>query len=433
MESKKLGPYQLGEELGRGGMGVVYKAMDTTLQRYVAVKVLPAELASEPLIVARFVREARSLAKLHHPNLMNIYTVGEEDGQHYFAMELVEGETLAAVLREKGAFSVQKTVDIMIQVLAGLERVHGAGLVHRDIKPSNIMLDTAGRAILMDFGLAKARTDQVLTAPGSIMGTPEYMPPEQVHGEEADARSDLYSIGVVLFQMVTGWPPFTDKSDINILKKHMDEKPPRLTEVAVDVPFTFDAIVQRLMSKRPEDRFQSASDLAQELVRFRDSTGRTATMPPAGVRGGGKPPAISGLAAPPSLKPAVSKPAAAATPSDRPDLSQAPTILSQREDLISTAPARVKGDAPHPHPPAHAPQSQHAPPATPQATTPSYKSVAAYFVGGMVMCLILLALLFLVFRHFRGGRRKSPPGPFPVILLSSPDAGQCLGPPGREG
>ncbi|MDA1139027.1 MAG: serine/threonine-protein kinase [Planctomycetota bacterium] len=263
-----LGKYKLTEELGRGGMGTVYRAHDAQLRRDVALKVLPKEYCQDPVTVERFVREARALGNLHHPNLTAIYDVGEAGGRYFFAMELVKGRPLSDILYERGRLPWEEAVQVAVQILAGLEAAHAAGLIHRDLKPGNIMLNKDGRAILMDFGLAKRDGENSLTEDGIILGTPDYMSPEQAKGHTLDRRADLYSVGVVLFHILSGRVPYSGKSSIKVLEKHVHEPVPALSEIVHDLPEGLSSVVARLMAKKPEDRFQTAGEVGSALKRF---------------------------------------------------------------------------------------------------------------------------------------------------------------------
>ncbi len=277
LTGKTLGVYEIREAIGQGGMGAVYKAHDSTLDRFVAVKVLPASLAADESYVARFQHEAKSLAKLQHPNLIHIYAVGEQDGINYFSMELLSGSSLQSILAERGYLPAATTIQIVGQVMAGLHKAHEIGMVHRDIKPANIMLQKeAGghRAILMDFGLAKEDTSDGLTREGTIIGTPEYMSPEQAQGEVVDLRSDIYSLGVVMYEMLSGKPPFEGKSSFSILRQHVEQEPKPLQEVAPQVPEPLAKIVAKMLAKKREARYPSVIELALALLPLR----RTAAL-----------------------------------------------------------------------------------------------------------------------------------------------------------
>jgi serine/threonine protein kinase len=274
LAGQRLGPYQLIDKIGEGGMGAVYKARDISLQRTVAVKVLPSALAADKIYVTRFVREARSVAKLSHPNLVHIYHVGQKEGLYYFAMEHIEGRTLSGVLHSGGPLSVPECLRISGQTLAALQKIHAVDLTHRDIKSGNVMIEAGtSRAVLMDFGLAKdsgPRDDGKpdLTSAGVIMGTPEYMSPEQAEGEDVDARSDIYAFGIMAFEMLTGVVPFTGKSAIAILRKQVEEPVPPMKDLGVVVPAALEAVVVKAMAKKPAQRYQTACEMAADLLRI---------------------------------------------------------------------------------------------------------------------------------------------------------------------
>jgi serine/threonine protein kinase len=265
---EKLGRYLLKEPLGSGGMSCVYKAHDPVLDREVAVKILPPELGRDETLRQRFQEEARALGRVQHPNLVRIYAVGQEGLSSYYAMELIGGVSLQKAVAALGRMSVEEAVAVVLQVSGGLQAVHESGIVHRDVKPSNIMLDASGRAILMDFGLARREERQTFTAAGAVLGTPEYMSPEQARGDKADLRSDLYSLGVVLFELLGGRPPFYGKDTISILRKHVETAPPALENIAPDVPEAVRDIISRLLAKDPDERYPHVQGVVQELSRF---------------------------------------------------------------------------------------------------------------------------------------------------------------------
>ncbi|HVX42085.1 MAG TPA: serine/threonine-protein kinase [Gemmatimonadaceae bacterium] len=261
--------YELDQEIGRGGMGVVYRAKDRRLKRTVAIKVLPPELAFRSEIKTRFLREAETAAQLNHPNIVDIYAVDEAEGIVYFVMAYITGDNLAKRLHDQGALSCDETRRILRDVADALAYAHERGVVHRDIKPDNILIDAqSGRPMVTDFGIARAVSegDTRLTATGIAIGTPTYMSPEQAAGERTiDGRSDLYSLGVVGYQMLTGEPPFIANSTPAILVKHISEQPTPIEQRRSDVPQDLARSIMMLLEKDPANRFPSASAVVVAL------------------------------------------------------------------------------------------------------------------------------------------------------------------------
>ena len=283
MPADKIGIYILQKQIGKGGMGAVHLAHDPTLDRPVAIKILPAELAADPDYVARFEREATSLAKIRHPNLVHIYAVGCDQGRHYIAMEYIRGRTLDRILRKQGRLHYKVAIRVLGQVLSALDKVHAAGIVHRDLKASNIMIDEDKRAILMDFGLAKPRHDRSVTTGHTIIGTPEYMAPELAEGHDAGFRSDIYALGIVLYEMLAGSVPFRGTSAIATLRQHVETPLPPLADAAPGVPPELGRIVASALAKKPDGRYATVRELATDLVAVRRTSelARLATARPA--------------------------------------------------------------------------------------------------------------------------------------------------------
>src|SRR3954463_7068223 len=269
--------YELDTEIGRGGMGAVYRAKDRRLKRTVAIKVLPPELAFRSEIKTRFLREAETAAQLNHPNIVDIYAVDEAEGIVYFVMAYITGDNLAKRLHDNGALSVDETRRTMRDVADALAYAHERGVVHRDIKPDNILIDQgSGRPMVTDFGIARAVSegDSRLTATGIAIGTPTYMSPEQAAGERTiDGRSDLYSLGILGYQMLTGEPPFIANSTPAILVKHISERPTPVEQRRADVPQDLGAVIMRLLEKDPANRLANANAVVQAL-----DTGRLPAM-----------------------------------------------------------------------------------------------------------------------------------------------------------
>ncbi|GBC88800.1 Serine/threonine-protein kinase PrkC [bacterium HR13] len=265
MLGKQIGPYKIVEKLGEGGMGVVYKGIHTQIDQVVAIKVLYPNYAKDKEFRERFIREAKTQAKFHHPNLVNILNyLEDEDGNMYIVMEYVDGGSLEDRIK-KGAFSIKDAVSVIVQVLNALAYMHSKGIIHRDIKPANIMfLDDTVK--VSDFGIAKPITDRGITKTGAIVGTVLYMAPEVIKGEPATYASDLYAVGVILYQMLTGRSPFFGKTDFEIMKAHTEKEPPAPEELVPNLPSGIGQIVKKALAKDPKERFMSAEEFKEALI-----------------------------------------------------------------------------------------------------------------------------------------------------------------------
>src|SRR6516162_6921762 len=274
--STRLGPYEILAPLGAGGMGEVYRARDTRLERTVAIKILPEQLSQDPVRKQRFEREAKTISNLNHPHICVRYDVGHQDGIDYLVMECVEGETLAKRL-EKGPMPLEQVLKFGAQIAEALDKAHRCAVVHRDLKPGNIMLTPTG-AKLLDFGLAKPATpvsslatltatkkEWAVTEEGTIVGTFQYMSPEQIEGKELDGRSDIFSLGAVLYEMLTGQRAFSGKSQLSIASAILEKEPAPISSVKPMTPQAIDHTIRRCLAKDPEERWQTARDLALEL------------------------------------------------------------------------------------------------------------------------------------------------------------------------
>ena len=258
--------YRLDERIASGGMGSVYAATDQRLQRTVAVKLLKEGLAEDPTFIERFRREARAAGALSHPNIAGVYDFGDDDSRHYMVMELANGKDLARVLREDGPMEADRATNIAAQIAAALEHAHAAGVVHRDIKPPNVIVDGNDKVKVTDFGIARAAGDATLTATGSVLGSAHYISPEQAGGAEVGPASDIYSLGIVLYEMLTGTVPFTGDSIIAVAMRHVSDDVPAPSELRSDIPAHLDGVVQRATAKDPRDRYRSAAELRSALL-----------------------------------------------------------------------------------------------------------------------------------------------------------------------
>ncbi len=295
MIGRSLSQYRVTAAIGAGGMGEVYRATDSRLGRDVAIKVLPAAVASDPERRQRFEQEARAASALNHPNILAVYDIGEADGTTYIAMELVEGKTLRELLAAGEPLATKKVLDIAVQIAEGLAKAHGSGIVHRDLKPENVMISRDGYVKILDFGLAKL-TEAIpqdasglptvigSTEPGTVMGTAGYMSPEQASGHAVDFRSDQFSFGTIVYEMATGKRAFQRKTGAETLVAIIREEPESIGQLAPQAPAPVRWIVERLLAKDPEERFASTKDLARDLKSVRDHLSETSAsggLPPA--------------------------------------------------------------------------------------------------------------------------------------------------------
>src|SRR3954447_8458250 len=270
-QSRRIGQFEVQELLGQGGIGQVFAARDTVLDRLVAIKSLRAELLNDRSFVERFPGEAKNLALLSHPNITTLYTLHEENGALYMIMELVRGRTLENILEERGTpFSVEEAVAIAAQAADGLAYAHEMGIVHRDIKPANLILTNSGLLKIMDFGIARAQGSQRMTRDGSIVGTLAYMSPEQCRGQEVDGRTDQYSLAIVLYEMLTGKVPFEATTDYELMQAHINSPPEWPSRRVPGIAPHAEKALMKALSKKPHDRFPT-------LTAFKDALGAPAS------------------------------------------------------------------------------------------------------------------------------------------------------------
>ena len=299
---QKVGHYEVVSELGRGGMGVVYKGFEPSLSRHVAIKLMSEALAHDPQVVERFLREARSMAQLNDPHIIQIYMIGEDAGQPFFAMEYVEGESLSQTLRREGKLDSKRALGIVVQAARGLSTAHDLGVVHRDIKPANLMITPRGLVKVADFGIALATRDfsQKLTGTGEFVGTPGYLSPEVCLGQQVDQRSDVFSLGIVLFEMLAGRMPFTDQSPLGLMLEVVRAEIPDVRSLGADVSQDVINVLNKMLLKDPTLRYGSCHDLIEDIERL-------AQMP-------SKPGAVPGVTSASTLPNGVRAPAQATLP-----------------------------------------------------------------------------------------------------------------------
>jgi len=269
---ERIGPYQVRRQIGAGGMGIVYEAHDPRLGRSVALKTLRPELYADRDARRRFLAEARAMAGVSHPNVVQIYDIREERGAIYFAMELLDGTPLDTLVRERGPLSLDRALDIVDQTAAGLQAAAGHGIIHRDVKPANLLLDAAGRVKVTDFGLAKkVVAGAEVTSSTVFFGTPCYLSPERASGQAVDERSDIYSLGATLYELLTGKPPFSGANPVAVISKHLTEPVPPPRHARPDLPYPVQLLVLQMLAKEPQSRPQNYAVLRSQLARLRDT------------------------------------------------------------------------------------------------------------------------------------------------------------------
>ncbi len=387
---QSIGRFEIIEEIGRGGMGIVYRARQTALGRQVAIKVLPPQLAArEGNSVERFFREARAAAKLTHPNIVTIHDVGQQDDFYYIVMEEVKGRPLHVMLRESGRLSVKQAAAILTQVASALDYAHSQGVIHRDVKPANILVRDDGTAKLVDFGIARVAQEPGLTATGFSFGTAAYVAPEQIEGAEASAVSDIYSLGVVLYEMLTGQPPFRGATPTSVLYKHVHEPPPTLRSLAPDLPAKLEPIIKKALAKDPVDRYPTASALAAALTPIAERD-RTTLWPPA-ARSTPLPTNAPRSTPVPGVPPRAT-PIPGAPPRSTPIPSSAPRA--------TPAPSAQSGGASLPPPTQLVTPKPSAPlPVQTAAAQPQKKRTGLWIAGAALLLAVLVGVAFLLFNR----------------------------------
>ena len=257
--------YEIIRSVGEGGMANVYLALDTILNRKVAVKILRGDLAEDEKFVRRFQREAISASSLNDPNIVEVYDVGEDDGKYFIVMEYVEGKTLKQLIKKRGSLTLPEVIDIMLQLTSAIAHAHESYIIHRDIKPQNVIILEDGRVKIMDFGIAVALNAGELTQTNSVMGTVYYIPPEQANGGKADVKSDIYSLGILMYELVTGHVPFRGENPVEVAIKHMSEPLPSICEYDPEMPQSIENIILKAAAKNPQNRYTSAMEMHEDL------------------------------------------------------------------------------------------------------------------------------------------------------------------------
>lgn len=405
---RRLGRYEVQQEIGRGGMARVYRALDTLLQRSVAIKVLAPQLSIDPEFSRRFEREAVTAANLRHPAIVTVYDVGEQDGLHYIAMEFIRGRTLHSILTERGALGLGYAITLLEPVSRALDYAHSQGSVHRDVKPHNIMVDVEGRVLLTDFGIAQApetENTERLTRTGIFMGTPEYLSPEQAEAQRVDGRSDLYSLGIVAYEIITGKVPFSGATP-QLIVAHAQKQPPPPSSIVADVPIDLDAVLAKALAKSPQSRHATGSALVEAL---RIVARRNGIVPATTAQ-------IAALAVPREpVKEAGSDGAARRPPVPVPD----PDLLTGTATPIGTLPRSAIRDGQ---------RGMTMRDTSDEALeVPARRSPSALVIGSAVAVALLLILLALFGSNaFGTGGTPTPTLPRPTIALPTVGGGGAV-------
>ncbi|HEU0106176.1 MAG TPA: serine/threonine-protein kinase [Vicinamibacteria bacterium] len=404
--------YEILGPLGHGGMGVVYKARDRSLDEVVAIKVLRPDFAQDPHMAERFKSEIKMARRVRHRNVCAIHDYGEAQGLFYISMEYLEGVDLKHQLRDRGAFPAAEAYEVAIQIAEGLQAVHEAGIIHRDLKTPNIMRDAGGVARLMDFGIAKREGDGTRTATGHIVGTPEYMSPEQAQGHRVDFRSDIYALGIVVYEIFTGRVPFRGETPISTILKHLHDPPPLDPPDAETIPVPVRPVLRRCLAKSPDDRFPSAREVADALRGARSPSRRQQPVPTSALQA----PTVES----PTLATAPAPPPVARRSRLQPWLLVVPLMAVAGGALVVTS--RMRPASPPPTVQvAAAPQLTLAPTAAPAAAAPPLTLPAA---PTSVTPLVTPAPDTIhASRPVKGlGVTTRPPSAAPIVAAAAPPA-----------
>ncbi len=402
-----VGSYQITEKIGEGGMGAVFRGIDVMLEREVAIKMLRPELASQPQVVERFRSEAVTLAKLNHPNIATLYSFLRQGDHFFMVMEFVKGETLDDVIRGLGAMPVERSVTLFCQALEGIEHAHKMGIIHRDIKPANMMLAEDGTLKVMDFGIARVLGTARLTRQGSVVGTIEYMSPEQVRGEEGDARSDIYSLGILFYEMLTGRVPFHSTSEFALMKAQIEDPPTPPRMFAPHIPIPIEQAIMRSLAKKPEARYQSGGEFREAVLR------KTAT--------GSRPVHAAPLPVATQPSPSVSAQHGTVqfgTAGTRTDGTAIPapsgehlkeTRLGSSSALPPAFPAQANDRLPDPVPQGYATRPEHYYHTSPEKASFFARLNWKHYAGAGAALLVLLVVPFVIIAGLKRGQADAPP------------------------
>ncbi len=398
---KTLGSYQIIEQIGQGGMATVFKAYQPSMDRYVAVKILPSHFTQDKTFVARFTQEARVLAKLEHPHILPVYDYGEQEGITYLVMRYVEAGTLHDLIAQRGSLSLREIARIVGQVGRALGYAHDQGVIHRDIKPNNVLIDPQGNAFLTDFGIAKIVAGTAnYTGTGAVVGTPAYMAPEQGLGKPLDARCDIYALGIMLYEMVTGQVPFNAETPLAVMMKHVYDPLPLPRSFRPDVPEVIERVILKALAKSPDDRFQTAAQMVETLERAVEGLPTAVSLP--AIPGG--PTAIFATPVPP---PPVSQ--ASTAPMPAPSPTPEPLPMPDSQALTAPMPA-----------PSAAPEVPVAP------TLPRKRPFPWLYVGGGLIGLILLGAAVLIWGILPSHKDEETEQETPATHLADATAAPAL-------
>ena len=384
------GRYQIEELMGQGGMSAVYKANDPNLKRMVAVKLIHEHLSTDAGFVSRFEEEAAAIAQLRHPNIVQVFDFNVEDDTYYMVMEFIPGETLQEQLKRLNqagrSMDIEDVVEYLINICDASDYAHDRGLIHRDIKPANIMLSVQKQAILMDFGIAKIIGGQQHTATGAVVGTAQYMSPEQIKGEQLDRRSDIYSLGVTLFEMVSGRPPYEADSAMTLMMMHINDPVPDVKLINPDVSPNLVAVINKALAKSRDDRYQTAGEMA---VALRGVLGLPTEVPPAAAAV-----AASDATMVEEALPAIEEPEAAAAESPGATVVEAAVVAGAVQQAAQPDVQQTTAEPVTP-PPTVPPAPPQAPPAEPSGGSGIFGIKPLYLIiGGVVLIGIILAIVF---------------------------------------